>query len=44
MGQAIDVAYSALYLASEESKFVTASSILIDGGCTAVTAGRPIKK
>lgn len=44
MGQAIDVAYSALYLASEESKFVTASSILVDGGCTAVTAGRPMRK
>lgn len=43
MGQPIDVAYAALYLASEESKFVTASSILIDGGCTAVTAGMPIK-
>lgn len=44
MGQSIDVAYAALYLASEESKFVTASSILIDGGCTARTSGRPTKK
>ncbi len=43
MGQPIDVAYAALYLASEESKFVTASSILIDGGCTAETAGKPKK-
>jgi 3(or 17)beta-hydroxysteroid dehydrogenase len=44
MGQAIDVAYAVLYLASEESNFITASSVLIDGGCTAVTSGRPIKK
>jgi len=42
MGQAIDVAYGALYLATEESKFITASSILIDGGCTAVSAAPPV--
>jgi 3(or 17)beta-hydroxysteroid dehydrogenase len=43
MGHPIDVAFAALYLASEESRFMTANSLIIDGGCTAVTAGRPIK-
>ncbi len=35
MGEAIDVAYGILYLASDESKFVTGSELVIDGGYTA---------
>lgn len=34
-GQAEDVAFGALYLASEESRFVTGSELVIDGGLTA---------
>ena len=36
-GQPEDVAYGALYLASDESSFVTGSDLVIDGG---ITAGR----
>lgn len=32
VGEPIDVAYGILYLASDESKFVTASELVIDGG------------
>jgi 3(or 17)beta-hydroxysteroid dehydrogenase len=35
MGDADDVAYGILYLASDESKFVTGSELVIDGGYTA---------
>ena len=35
LGQPEDVAYGALYLASEESSFVTGSELVIDGGRTA---------
>ncbi len=35
MGEPIDIAYGALYLASDESKFVTGSELVIDGGYTA---------
>ena len=35
MGEPEDVAYGALYLASSESKFVTGSELIIDGGYTA---------
>lgn len=34
MGEPTDVAYGILYLASDESKFVTASELVIDGGCS----------
>lgn len=34
-GEPIDVAYGILYLASDESKFVTGSDLVIDGGYTA---------
>ena len=35
MGEPIDIAYGVLYLASDESKFVTGSELVIDGGFTA---------
>jgi NAD(P)-dependent dehydrogenase (short-subunit alcohol dehydrogenase family) len=35
MGEPIDIAYGVLYLASDESKFVTGSELVIDGGYTA---------
>jgi 3alpha(or 20beta)-hydroxysteroid dehydrogenase/cyclopentanol dehydrogenase len=34
-GTADDIAYGALYLASDESSFVTGSELVIDGGVTA---------
>ena len=36
LGQPEDIAYGALYLASDESSFVTASELVIDGGVTGV--------
>ena len=35
MGDVDDIAYGVLYLASDESKFVTGSELVIDGGYTA---------
>ena len=35
MGEPDDIAYGVLYLASEESKFMTGSELVIDGGYTA---------
>lgn len=35
MGEPEDIAYGAVYLASDESKFVTGSELVIDGGYTA---------
>jgi cyclopentanol dehydrogenase len=35
LGKPIDIAYGALYLASDESQFVTGSELIIDGGYTA---------
>ena len=32
MGEADDIAYGILYLASDESKFVTGAELVIDGG------------
>ena len=34
MGEAWDVGYAALYLASDEARYVTATEILVDGGLT----------
>ena len=34
-GNAEDIAYGILYLASDESSFVTGSELVIDGGTTA---------
>ena len=38
MGDAWDVAHAALFLASDEAKYITATEIVVDGG---VTAARP---
>ena len=35
MGEPYDIAYGVLYLASDESKFMTGSELVIDGGYTA---------
>lgn len=35
MGEAWDVAYTALWLASDESKYVTSAEIMVDGGISA---------
>jgi 3(or 17)beta-hydroxysteroid dehydrogenase len=35
VGEPDDIAYGILYLASEESKFITGSELVIDGGYTA---------
>ena len=36
IGETKDVAYAILYLASDESKFVTGTEIRIDGGISAI--------
>jgi NAD(P)-dependent dehydrogenase (short-subunit alcohol dehydrogenase family) len=35
MGEADDIAWGAVYLASDEAKFVTGAELVIDGGYTA---------
>jgi NAD(P)-dependent dehydrogenase (short-subunit alcohol dehydrogenase family) len=40
LGTAWDVAYAVLYLASDESAFVTATEIVVDGGQTASVTGK----
>lgn len=44
MGEAIDVAYAALYLASDEAKYVTGVELNIDGGILAGSAASPSKE
>ena len=39
MGEGWDVAYAALYLASNEAKYVTAADLVVDGGLIAATHG-----
>ena len=39
MGEGWDVAYAALYLASDEAKYVTATDLVVDGGLIAATHG-----
>jgi 3(or 17)beta-hydroxysteroid dehydrogenase len=44
MGEANDVAYGALYLASDESKYVTGIELNIDGGILAGSSAAPSQK
>ena len=37
MGDAFDVANAVLFLASDESKYITGTEIIVDGGLTSVT-------
>ncbi|MGI9657934.1 MAG: SDR family oxidoreductase, partial [Gaiellaceae bacterium] len=35
MGDAWDVAHASLFLASDEAKYITGTSLIVDGGLTA---------
>jgi NAD(P)-dependent dehydrogenase (short-subunit alcohol dehydrogenase family) len=40
-GEAWDIAYAALYLASDEAKYVTGTTLLVDGGITNIMSPKP---
>jgi 3(or 17)beta-hydroxysteroid dehydrogenase len=44
MGEPIDVANAVLYLASDESKYLTGTELTIDGGILAGSSATPVKK
>ena len=37
-----DVAYTALFLASDESKYITGTTIIVDGGLTSKTNSQTV--
>ena len=43
MGEANDVAFAALYLGSDESKYITGTELTIDGGILAGSNSAPKK-
>jgi NAD(P)-dependent dehydrogenase (short-subunit alcohol dehydrogenase family) len=43
MGEPIDVAYAALFLASNESKYITGIELNVDGGILAGSSAAPGK-
>jgi 3(or 17)beta-hydroxysteroid dehydrogenase len=44
MGEPIDVAYAALYLASDEAKYITGIELTVDGGILAGSSASPKKR
>jgi 3-oxoacyl-[acyl-carrier protein] reductase len=44
MGDADDVAYAMLYLASEQARYVTGQTIVVDGGSTLPETGFAIER
>lgn len=44
MGEADDIAYAMVYLASEQAKYVTGQTILIDGGSTLPETGFAVEQ
>ena len=43
MGEADDIAYAMLYLASPEAKYVTGQTIVVDGGSTLPETGYAVE-
>jgi 3-oxoacyl-[acyl-carrier protein] reductase len=44
MGEADDIAYAMLYLASEQAKYVTGQTIVVDGGSTLPETGFAVER
>ena len=44
MGEAIDVAYAVLYFGSDESKYITGTELVLDGGILAGSSAAPVKR